>query len=134
MAPRAEHTVTRALVCPYCAREMEIMQVGNHRVDVCISCGTRWFDRVELSGTAAQGVRESVTGWSEHPDDGEVSAICPRCRTDTLAPYRLGPAGFRRCGTCGGVAVPTQDLDAMLRAASGPGSRLAEVVKDLFGA
>jgi hypothetical protein len=32
------------------------------------------------------------------------------------------------------VAVPSHDLDAMLKAASGPGSRLAEVVRELFGA
>lgn len=134
MAPRAEHAVARALLCPYCAHEMEIMQMGNHRVDVCISCGTRWFDRIELSAMAARGGQDSVTGWSERPDDDEVSAICPRCRTDTLAPYRFGPAGFRRCSTCGGVAVPSQELDAMLKAATGPGSRLAEVVRDLFGA
>lgn len=134
MAPRAEHAVARALLCPYCAHEMEIMQMGNHRVDVCISCGTRWFDRIELSAMAAGGGQDSVTGWSERPDDDEVSAICPRCRTDTLAPYRFGPAGFRRCSTCGGVAVPSQELDAMLKAATGPGSRLAEVVRDLFGA
>jgi Zn-finger nucleic acid-binding protein len=113
---------------------MEIMQMGNHRVDVCISCGTRWFDRIELSEMAARGRQDSVTGWSERPDDDEVSAICPRCRTDTLAPFRFGPAGFRRCSSCGGVAVPSQELDAMLKAATGPGSRLAEVVRDLFGA
>jgi hypothetical protein len=28
--------------------------------------------------------------------------------------------------------VPSQELDAMLKAARGPGSRLAEVVSDLF--
>jgi len=134
MAPRAEQAVARALLCPYCAHEMEVMQVGSRRVDVCISCGTRWFDRTEPSAMADRGGRDSVTGWSERTDDDEVSAICPRCRTDTLAPYKFGPAGFRRCGTCGGVAVPSHDLDAMLRAASGPGSRLAEVVRDLFGA
>lgn len=132
MAPRVEHAVARAPLCPYCAHEMEIMQMGNHRVDVCISCGTRWFDRSELSAIPARGGRDSVTGWSERPDDHEVSAICPRCRTDTLAPYRFGPAGFRRCSSCGGVAVPSQELDAMLKAARGPGSRLAEVVRDLF--
>jgi Zn-finger nucleic acid-binding protein len=111
---------------------MEIMQMGNHRVDVCISCGTRWFDRSVLSAIPARGGRDSVTGWSERPDDHEVSAICPRCRTDTLAPYKFGPAGFRRCSSCGGVAVPSQELDAMLKAATGSGSRLAEVVSDLF--
>ena len=134
MALRAEHAVARARLCPYCAHEMEVMQMGNDRVDVCISCGTRWFDRTELSAMAAAGGTGSLTGWTEHPDIDAVSAICPRCRTDTLAPYRFGPAGFRRCSTCRGVAVPTQDLDAMLKAASGPGSRLSEVVKELFGA
>jgi Zn-finger nucleic acid-binding protein len=113
---------------------MEVMQMGNAHVDVCVSCGTRWFDRTELSAVVATVEPGSVTGWSERPDDDEVSAICPRCRTDTLAPYRSGPAGFRRCSTCRGVAVPSHDLDAMLKAASGPGSRLAEVMRELFGA
>jgi Zn-finger nucleic acid-binding protein len=132
MAPRAEHAVIRALLCPYCAHEMEAMQMGSHHVNVCISCGTRWFDRAGLSTMVASGPRESVTGWREARDPDEVSAICPRCRTDTLQPYRFGPVGFRRCGTCGGVAVPSQNLDAMLKAATEPGSRLADVVRDLF--
>lgn len=126
--------MARALICPSCAHEMEPLQAGPVEIDVCIACGTRWFDRTELSAIVAQAQPGAVLGWGERVDEHEVSAICPRCRTDTLVPYRYGPASFRRCTTCRGVAVPTQDLDLILKTAGGPGSKLAEVVKELFGA
>ena len=126
--------MARALTCPHCAHEMEPMSSGNIEIDVCVACGTRWFDRTELSALVAKTAPGAVVGWGEREDDDEVSAICPRCRTDTLVPYKYGPASFRRCSTCRGVAVSSQDLDLILKSVGGPGGRLAEAVKALFGA
>jgi Zn-finger nucleic acid-binding protein len=113
---------------------MEALSAGSVEIDVCISCGTRWFDRTELSAIVAQTMPGAVIGWGERLNEDEVSAICPRCRTDTLVPYKYGPAGFRRCSTCRGVAIPSQDLDLILKSVGGAGGKLAEVVRQLFGA
>ena len=126
--------MARALLCPYCINEMEPLQMGPVQIDVCIACGTRWFDRTEFASIVSQRAPGAVIGWGERQNDDEVSAICPRCRTDTLAPYKYGPANFRRCSTCRGVAVPSQDLDLIVKSLGGPGSKIAEVVKELFGA
>ena len=133
-SPRTtERPLARALLCPYCAHEMEPMHAGSIEIDVCIACGTRWFDRTELSAIVARSAPGAVLGWGERVNDDEVSAICPRCRTDTLVPYKYGPANFRRCSTCRGVAVPSTDLDLILKSLGAQGSKLAEVVRQLFG-
>jgi Zn-finger nucleic acid-binding protein len=113
---------------------MESLQMGTVQIDVCIACGTRWFDRTEFASIVSQRAPGAVIGWGERQNDDEVSAICPRCRTDTLAPYKYGPANFRRCSTCRGVAVPSQDLDLIIKSLGGPGGKVAEIVKELFGA
>jgi Zn-finger nucleic acid-binding protein len=111
---------------------MEPMRAGASAIDVCVACGTRWFDRSESEALVAQAKAGTVLGWEDTLDETDVSATCPRCRTDTLMPHRYGAAGFRRCDTCGGVSVPSQEFDVMLRSASGTGGKLADIVKELF--
>jgi Zn-finger nucleic acid-binding protein len=127
--PPASH----AFACPFCAATMETMHQGKVELEVCIACGTRWFDRGELAAVVSQLAPGAVLGWGEREVTGDVDHFCPRCRTQTLAPYTFGTVGFRRCGTCRGVSIPSENLDVLIKAVGGPGSRLAEIVRDLFG-
>lgn len=122
------------LRCPQCGSTMDTLRQGEVQIDVCVACGSRWFDRTELAAIVSQSTPGAVLGWGERIEDDEPLPTCPRCRTSTLVPHSYGPSKFRRCSTCRGVSVSSQDLDAVLRAVGGPGSRLAEIVKEMFGA
>ncbi|HEX5632541.1 MAG TPA: zf-TFIIB domain-containing protein [Gemmatimonadales bacterium] len=128
------HLATNAFACPYCLAIMQTMHQGKVQLEVCIACGTRWFDRADLAAVVDQVASDAVLGWDVQEVRGDVNQNCPRCRTQTLEPWTFGQVGFRRCGTCGGVSIPSEDLDVIIKAVGGPGSRLAEIVKELFGA
>jgi Zn-finger nucleic acid-binding protein len=113
---------------------MDTMKQGEVHIDVCVACGSRWFDRTEISTVVAKAVPGATLGWGERVAGDTSTATCPRCRTDTLLLHDYGPARFRRCTTCRGISIASQDLDAVLKSIGGPGSRLADIVREMFGA
>jgi Zn-finger nucleic acid-binding protein len=122
----------RGLSCPYCLAIMQPMQQGKLPIDVCIACGTRWFDHAVLAPMVSENPAHPRLGIEETPDLEDVEHTCPRCRTATLLPHRLGDVQFRRCTTCEGVEIPSGNLDKILRQLPGPGSRLPGGLRELF--
>ena len=87
-------------LCPTCGGEFELEYHGQLEVDRCTSCRSIWFDRTELAAYARRKAAGVVT-WGkrvEHLGEAPGPYSCPRCKEDTLTPYKSRTAllGLRR--------------------------------------
>jgi Zn-finger nucleic acid-binding protein len=104
---------TPDVCCPSCDGVCEIERHGRLEVDRCTDCGGVWFDRTEL-GTYATLKGPGVVGWGRRVEDlgeAEIPSRCPRCREETLHPYKWDKLRFSRCSGCEGIHVTREELE-----------------------
>ena len=97
--------------CPTCSATMKLFRHEAAELDVCIQCGTLWFDQGELSGCLEfdlQHVRPLSTieqappskTWI--PDNPPTRTVCPQCGQRTIAECLAYDVPLHRClGNCG---------------------------------
>ncbi len=99
-------------LCPTCGGEFELEYHGQLEVDRCTSCRSIWFDRTELAAYARRKAAGVVT-WGkrvEHLGEAPGPYSCPRCKEDTLTPYKSRTLEFLRCSGCEGIHVTKKQL------------------------
>lgn len=90
--------------CPWCQVAMIKAVVGRFEIDICETCGARWFDRTELAATLATLGSRVPPSWGRAETDRQPGPACPRDGTP-LVTFRWLGGDLARCSACHGVLV-----------------------------
>ncbi len=125
--------------CPACFNELQEIQVGGLKVDVCQGgCGGIWFDAFELERVDEEAEAAGEPLLTIRADDGVVvdpgrKRDCPRC-VDVKLHRHFFTAKRRvqvdQCPNCGGYWLDAGELEAIRAekseaAAAHPSARVA---------
>jgi Zn-finger nucleic acid-binding protein len=105
--------------CPRDKALLQLSEVGEAHLDVCLKCGGQFFDTGEMF--KAFGVKADPSYWDREETGGSVKEStlhCPRCDSHMLGQdisYKETHVEIDRCGHCGGIWLDKGEVDTVMK-------------------